>query len=102
LNPYASYGASTSSGNSGTEVSPGVEETQKAGRPPQHGDASKSASGQGVASGDNPVEEALVKAIGEASAAGRWDVVAQLARELEARRSARADVIDLAARRRLR
>jgi hypothetical protein len=36
------------------------------------------------------VEHALAKAIGEASAAGRFDVVAQLARELEARRMGRA------------
>lgn len=32
------------------------------------------------------VEDALADAISKASAAGRWDVVAQLARELEARR----------------
>jgi integrase len=36
------------------------------------------------------VEDALASAIVQASAAGRWDVVAQLARELEARRLATA------------
>jgi hypothetical protein len=34
-------------------------------------------------------EQALGKALAEASAAGRWDVVVQLARELELRRTAR-------------
>lgn len=37
----------------------------------------------------DPVEEALARALDAASAAGRFDVVAQLARELEARRLAR-------------
>jgi len=37
--------------------------------------------------GKKGVEDALAFAIGEAAKAGRWDVVAQLARELEARRS---------------
>jgi hypothetical protein len=32
------------------------------------------------------LEDALAGAIAQASAAGRWDVVVQLARELEARR----------------
>jgi hypothetical protein len=46
------------------------------------------------------VEEALAGALARASAAGRWDVVTQLARELEARRLARggvavAGVVDL-------
>jgi hypothetical protein len=36
------------------------------------------------------VEDALAFALARASAAGRWDVVAQLARELEARRMADA------------
>jgi hypothetical protein len=35
------------------------------------------------------VEAALAKALEGATAAGRWDVVAQLAKELEARRLAR-------------
>jgi hypothetical protein len=38
----------------------------------------------------DPVETALAKALTAATAAGRWDVVAQLARELESRRVARA------------
>jgi hypothetical protein len=37
------------------------------------------------------VEAALAKALERATAAGRWDVVSQLARELEARRLARMD-----------
>lgn len=42
------------------------------------------------------VEDALARAIEGAVAAGRWDVVAQLARELEARRLAAAsDVVAL-------
>jgi hypothetical protein len=36
------------------------------------------------------IEQALAKALTEAAGAGRFDVVAQLARELEARRHARA------------
>jgi hypothetical protein len=41
------------------------------------------------ASGDE-VERVLARALAQASEAGRFDVVAQLARELEARRLARA------------
>ena len=41
----------------------------------------------------NPVEEALARALG--GIGGGWDVVARLARELDARRCARAQVIDL-------
>jgi hypothetical protein len=52
-------------------------------------------------SNHDPVESALSTALTEAAAAGRFDVVAQLARELEARRKATyADVIPLATRRR--
>ncbi len=40
--------------------------------------------------GGDAVEEALAGALARAAEAGRFDVVAQLARELEARRSARA------------
>lgn len=43
----------------------------------------------------DPIEVALADAITAASEAGRWDVVAQLARELEARRTARFGVVDL-------
>lgn len=39
--------------------------------------------------GEDQVEAALARALERASAAGRFDVVAQLARELEARRLAR-------------
>jgi hypothetical protein len=38
----------------------------------------------------DPVEASLARALDAAAAAGRFDVVAQLARELEARRLARA------------
>jgi hypothetical protein len=38
----------------------------------------------------DPVEAALAQALGRAAEAGRFDVVAQLAREVEARRLARA------------
>jgi hypothetical protein len=49
------------------------------------------------------VEAALAKALEGATAAGRWDVVAQLARELEARRLARmANVVVLPAKMRRR
>ena len=41
------------------------------------------------------VEDALASAIARASVVGRWDVVAQLARELEARRLAAAGVRSL-------
>jgi hypothetical protein len=38
----------------------------------------------------DPVEAALAKALEGATSVGQWDVVAQLARELEARRVARS------------
>lgn len=43
-----------------------------------------------VAGLSDPVEVALAEAIKGATAAGEWSVVAQLARELEARRNAHA------------
>jgi hypothetical protein len=52
---------------------------------------------QSEAPGD-PVEVALVHALEGAASAGRWDVVGQLARELEARRASHAGVIDLRSR----
>jgi hypothetical protein len=48
-----------------------------------------------VAPDDDAVEAALSAAILEATKAGRWDVVSHLARELEARRLARAGVVRL-------
>jgi hypothetical protein len=48
------------------------------------------------------VEAALAKAIDRASAAGRFDVVALLAGELQARRLAREGVVALDAKRRHR
>jgi hypothetical protein len=41
------------------------------------------------------VEDALARAIAQASVVGRWDIVAQLARELEARRLSAAGVRSL-------
>jgi hypothetical protein len=58
---------------------------------------------QGQSGGNrDPVEDALAKALTEASMAGRFDVVTQLARELEARRLARTtgNVVDIGTRRR--
>lgn len=48
------------------------------------------------------VEDALASALDKAAAVGRWDVVAQLARELEARRLAAAEVPTLEEERRRR
>ena len=47
----------------------------------------------------DPVEVALADALTRAAAAGQWATVEVLSRELEARRKARADVIDLRAER---
>ena len=46
----------------------------------------------------NSVEAALAHALTEATNAGRWDVVVQLAGELQARRTERAGVVTLAKR----
>lgn len=48
------------------------------------------------------VEGALAAALASAAAAGRWDVVSQLARELEARRTAGTNVVTLPVRREAR
>ncbi len=48
---------------------------------------------------EDAVESALAKALEGATAVGRWDVVSQLARELEARRLATSGAIDLAGER---
>ena len=50
----------------------------------------------------DPIEAALADALTKAAAAARFDVVAQLAKELEARRSARSGVVDLEAEARKR
>ena len=50
----------------------------------------------------DPVEVALAEALKGATAAGQWSTVAQLARELEARRQAKAGTVDLAAARKRR
>jgi hypothetical protein len=47
----------------------------------------------------DPVELALATALERASAASEWDTVKVLAGELEARRRARSDVVDLKAER---
>lgn len=43
----------------------------------------------------DPIETALADALVKATAVGQWDVVSQLARELETRRQARGGVVDL-------
>jgi hypothetical protein len=50
----------------------------------------------------DPVELALANALERASAAGQWPSVEVLARELEARRKARAGVVQLDTTRRKR
>lgn len=45
------------------------------------------------------VEKALTDALGAATAEGRWSDVAALAHDLEARRKARAETVDLGAER---
>jgi hypothetical protein len=62
-------------------------------RPPSIGD---------LVSESDPVELALATALDRASAAGQWTVAEVLARELEARRKARAGVVQLDAARRKR
>lgn len=58
------------------------------------------ANAKGQSGGDpepagDPVEAALADALTKASAAGQWDVVARIAAELQARREARARVVQL-------
>ena len=48
------------------------------------------------------MEAALATALERASADGQWDVVVTIARELQARRDARAGVVDLEAARKRR
>ena len=55
-----------------------------------------------LVSESDPVELALATALERASAAGQWTAVEVLARELEARRKARAGVVQLEAERRRR
>lgn len=50
------------------------------------------------AAASDPVDAALATALTEASAMGRFDIVAQLAKELEARRLARAGKVALDAK----
>ena len=45
------------------------------------------------------VEAALALALTKAAAAGRFDVVAQLAKELEARRTAASNIVSISSRR---
>jgi len=45
------------------------------------------------------VEAALAGALSQAAAAGQWEVVARLAGELDARRRARSETVDLQAER---
>lgn len=64
----------------------GAEET------PREAEAGQDGALVGQAEGRrDPVEDALAMALVEAAKAGRFDVVGQLARELEARRLTRSD-----------
>ena len=70
-------------------ASPDAEKTSPA-RAPRSPEIDPEQRAEWQSSGNaDPVEAALAKALGEASTAGRFDVVAQLARELEARRGVR-------------
>ncbi len=62
-------------------------------------EASAGQSGAVAASEPDAVEVALAQALTAATTAGRWELVAQLAGELEARRRARLEVPDLTAER---
>jgi hypothetical protein len=55
-----------------------------------------------LVSESDPVELALATALERASAAGQWTAVEVLAREIEARRKARAGVVQIEAGRRRR
>ena len=65
------------------------------------GEREETSTGQSRGNQD-PVELALATALERASAAGQWTAVEVLARELEARRKARSEVVDLDAARRER
>jgi integrase len=97
----ATQGAETA-GESGSAEAPAA-----AAEPSQGSAAALSTDGHAVPEGmgntgvtqlaerQDPVEAALAAALKGATEAGEWSVVAQLARELEARRQARAGVVDL-------
>jgi len=80
-------------------------EQREEGGPPSDSEPLRAAAGRDGFPGGNPgvtpdpVEVALAEALTRASAAGAWDAVAQLARELEARRRAAGAVVDLDAER---
>lgn len=63
------------------------------------GDARRPTKNSKMGQATDPVEAALAAALKGATAAGEWTTVAQLARELEARREARAGVLSLDAAR---
>jgi hypothetical protein len=99
LNPYGSNPASTSSGEKQREPAQRVvSDAQDATAAPA---MTRAGDSPGTVCGD-VVEAALAEALRRASDAGQWAVVAQLARELEARRLAAAGVIDLVGARRRR
>jgi hypothetical protein len=68
-------------------------------------DVNRTIAGSRIDSGSNqapsadPVEAALATALEGATRAGEWATVAQLARELEARRKAKERVVDLTSER---
>jgi integrase len=66
----------------------------------QHGDSPLIAQGESAQTAPaDPIERALASALEAATAASRWDVVSQVAAELEARRRVLAGVVSLDARR---
>jgi hypothetical protein len=69
--------------------------------PPGHDEKARDATGMGHSWGDgDPIERALALALEAATAAGRFDVVAKIAQELEARRLVRApNVVAIESRR---
>jgi len=68
----------------------------------RHGDASAPPAVAELVSESDPVELAMATALERASAAGQWTAVEVLAREIEARRKARAGVVQIEAGRRRR
>lgn len=66
----------------------------------QEDDVKNAGAAPGFGPGIGPVEAALAKALEAATSAQRWDIVASIARELEARRLAARNVIAIDATRR--
>jgi hypothetical protein len=80
--------------NGGSEAPGTTEVPQETGGPSPRSPPFVEATAQSRPNQD-PVEVALAEALRRASEAGQWDVVATLARELQARREARVGIVDL-------